>query len=133
MTNEEIEIRNEQIKNLYLSKEVLTEDIAKRFNITPRHVQRIMRSYGLSRSNKESNRIMADKKNYKNLLVPKHIQELRKQQSADTRKMYLNNFPVCNRCGIRRFQGVRLELVGTEVVCYRCIAKEYKIGIAKTK
>lgn len=129
----ELEKRNEEIKEMYLSKEYLTEDIAKKFDITSRQVQRIVKKFGpnLIRSNKESNLIMADKKNYKNMRVPKHILEIRKAQPADTRKMYLNNFPQCNRCGIRRFNGVRLELLGTEVVCYNCIAKEYKVAKKK--
>lgn len=127
----ELEKRNEQIKEMYLSKEILTQDIAKKFDISPKQVQRIMRKFGVVRTNKESNLIMADKKNYKNMRVPKHILEIRKDQSADVRKMYLNNFPQCNRCGIRRFKGVRLELLGTEVVCYNCIAKEYKVAKKK--
>lgn len=121
MTTEE---RNKQILDLYVAGETLTATIAATFGLTPRQVQRIVKLSGLSRTKGESNRLLAEKKNYTGMKTPQVILDARRLVSEHDRKMTLQNFPECSVCGIKRFHGTRLEVIHNKVVCYRCILKK---------
>jgi len=120
MTTEE---RNKQILDLYVAGETLTAAIAAMFSVSPRQVQRIAKLAGLSRTKGESNRLLAEKKNYTGMKTPQVILDARRLVSEHDRKMTLQNFPECSVCGIKRFHGTRLEVIHNKVVCYRCILK----------
>lgn len=131
-----IEERNKNIIEDYLSSKMFTQAIAKKYKITSRQVQRIVKWAGVAKTLAERNKEMAPFKNYSEKKLPKKITEYRKFISQDMRYIYLQNNPSCSVCGIFRGFGTRMEIIiknmkespnnpmNLKTMCRRCIEKD---------
>jgi 5-methylcytosine-specific restriction endonuclease McrA len=97
MIKENIE-RDKIIIELYISGNVLTQDIAKQFKISVRQVQRIAKIHNVVRTNIESNKIMSKHKTYYKL--PEAMRVKRKHISRRVRYEIIAKHPFCALCGI---------------------------------
>lgn len=127
--------RNQQIIKLYTSGTTTTEQIAKQFSVTPRTIQRIAKAEGVVRTVAQANAIAAPLKKYKNLTIPKKIQEYKKTLTYQMRKNILDRIGnhVCSKCGIERYGGCIFEVVfhsqnhydfspeNTAAICRNCL------------
>lgn len=141
-----VEERNKKIIEEYLSGKVFTQAIAKKYRLTSRQVQRIVKEAGVSKTLAERNREVAPFKSYSEFLLPPIIKEYRKYLSQDTRQMYLSANPQCEECKILRGHGVRMEVTfrnpknfdsvvtNLKTLCRKCLQKDpaFKF-IAKSK
>lgn len=93
---------------MYLSGSYTTESIANQFGITPRSVQRLAKKHNVIRTQNESNKLMAQHKNY--YRKPEHLKVRRKQLPNKHRLLIIRNHPYCTVCGNTVNQGVRLEI-----------------------
>lgn len=96
------------IANLYKSGQYTTEQIAKRFEIAPRTVQRIAKRTGVLRSLSESNKLVAPLKHY--YKKPEHLKVKRKQLPNKLRYKMITEQPYCLTCGSTVAEGIRLEI-----------------------
>ena len=132
----EQEIRIKNIIEEYLSGKVFTQAIAKKYKITSRQVQRIVKNAGVAKTLPERNREMSPFKSYSEKKLPKQITEYRKFIPQDMRYLYLQSNPTCSVCGIKRGFGFRMEIIvknlkcsptdptNLKTICRRCISKE---------
>lgn len=105
------ELRNGEICNLYVSGKYKVEDIAKRYGLTPRSVQRIMKKMGVVRTHAEAQKVAAPLKNY--YRMPEHLKATRKKRKSLDNRVRLalvREQPYCTYCGARPADGIRLEV-----------------------
>lgn len=97
-----------KVLSMYLSGSYTTEYIASQFGITPRSVQRLAKKHGVVRTNSQSNKLMAQYKNYHH--TPLEFKAKRKHLSRKQRYTVINKHPYCVNCGLTVEQGIRLEV-----------------------
>ena len=113
-----------------MSGKYTTQQLARKFGITPRSIQRTAKKYGVIRTLAESNKDVAPLKNY--YRMPKELKVVRKQITNKLRYEILSAQPWCTQCGSRSSDGVRLEVnhidddptnnkrENLQVLCMRC-------------
>ena len=123
--------RNEMIKSDYVSGETTTEKIAEKYHMSPRTVQRNMKSLGVVRSIAESNKLMAKYKNYDALRLPEELKAKRKTLPKNLRYKMLREHPYCKTCGSTPLEcplqvdhidgdATNNNLSNLQVLCMRC-------------
>ena len=95
-----------QIIKMYEIGKTTTWDIAERFGITPRQVQRIAKDAGVIRSQAAGNRVAAPLKDYSGARVGKKRCFVPLQVRYDL----LADHPYCSICGRTADDHVRLEI-----------------------
>ena len=90
-----------EIVELYKSATMKTEDIAKQFGVHPRAIQRLVKKYGVIRTNAEANKAMAKLKNYDSMRKPAHLKAQRKWIGKRKRVEIIQAHPYCAICGNR--------------------------------
>lgn len=100
--------RDVKICELYLSGKYTTQKIAANFHVSPRGIQRVVKHYGVGRTQAEANRVAAPLKNY--YRMPKELKVVRKHLTNKRRYELINAQPWCTTCGARPADGVRLEV-----------------------
>lgn len=100
--------RDKELLRRYVGGQETTESIAKSYGITPRQVQRVAQSNGVSRTISESNKLIAPLKNFKYVAI--HIRKKRKQISRRVRYAIISTQPWCTMCGNKVVDGVKLEI-----------------------
>ena len=98
----------QEIADIYISAKLTTEQIAKKYNVSTRTIQRILAIMGVIRTAGQSNRAIAHLKNYK--CTPEIFKVKRKQISQKLRYITITNHPYCTNCGVRSSDGARLEV-----------------------
>lgn len=89
--------RNQLMAKDYKSLTMTTEQIAKKYNIVPRNVQRAMKALGVIRTQSEANKAMAKLKNYEGHKNPNKVTRLTLPKSL--RYKIIKNHPFCTVCG----------------------------------
>ena len=97
------------LKN-YKEATMTVENMAKKFNVTPRTIQRLVKKYGLSRTIAEANKVTAKLKNYDALRVPEHLKAGRNILKKSIRYELIKSHPWCTVCGGRAETGHVLEV-----------------------
>lgn len=132
---DQLRSRDLKIVEEYVSGKITCENIAKKYGLTARTIQRIAKWNGVVRSVSESNKLMAPLKKYSDLKVPKDILKLRSMITQQKRIVLLQKSPICHICNIMRGHGTRMEITfkngnmnddsypNLVTTCRRCIAK----------
>ena len=84
---------------MYVSANYLTRDIARKYGITARTVQKIVRRAGVSRTREESNKAIVHLKDYSKNRVEQKAE--RKHLSRKKRYTMIESQPYCTLCGNR--------------------------------
>lgn len=125
------EKRNQLIIKDYVGGKMMTQDIAVKYSVTARQVQRICRGYGVSRTIEESNKLMARYKNYDSLRIPDELKSKRKTLPKGLRYKLIKENPRCRVCGATMMQcplsvdhidgdATNNELSNLQVLCLEC-------------
>lgn len=85
----------EQYKNVTMT----VTDIAKKYNVTPRSIQRLLKKHGVVRTIAEANKVTARLKNYDALKVPDYLKVKRHHLTRKQRYEILQANPRCATCG----------------------------------
>lgn len=123
--------RDELIIKDYLSGKIMTQDIARKFSVSPRQVQRICRGYGVSRTIDQSNKLMAKYKNYDSLRIPEGLKKKRKTLPKGLRYKLIKEHPWCKVCGANMMKcplsvdhidgdATNNEMSNLQVLCLEC-------------
>lgn len=86
------------LKN-YKDVTMTVTDMAKKFNVTPRTIQRLVKKHGVVRSIAEANKVTAKLKDYSTLRVPDHLKSKRNIIKKSLRYEIISNHPFCSTCG----------------------------------
>lgn len=97
-TKEFFSKRNEAILKDYKALEMTVEKIAKKYDMTPRTIQRIVRSLGFIRTVSEANKASAKFKNYEALRIPDELKSKRKSIPSKLRYELLLKYKECVVC-----------------------------------
>lgn len=100
------DIERKQIAKMYEIGEHTTADIAEKFNITARQVQRIAKDYGVLRTAAQSNKKVAHLKDYSGRTNGKKRSSL----PLGVRYDMLVDHPYCSICGKTAEDRVQLEI-----------------------
>jgi len=91
--------RNNLILDDYKKLETTVEKIAKKYDITVRTVQRIVKSLGFIRTVSEANKAAAHLKDYSGHRIPDELKKKRKTLSRNIRYALIKKHPFCTVCG----------------------------------
>ena len=127
----------EDIINHYVNVTMKVEDLAKKYNVTVRTIQRIAKKHGVVRTVAEANKVTAKFKNYEGHKVPDHLKVKRKTLKKSIRYKMLTEHPFCKQCRRTLEEGYRLEidhidnnpannnLTNLQVLCRECNQGKY--------
>lgn len=91
----------EDIINHYKNVTMKVEDLAKKYNVTVKTIQRIAKKHGVVRTVAEANKVTAKLKNYSSLRVPDHLKAKRIILKKVVRHELISKHPFCTLCGDR--------------------------------
>lgn len=91
--------RNNLILDDYKKLEITVENIAKKYDITVRTVQRIVKKLGFIRTVAEANKKAACLKDYSGHRLPEELKKKRKTLPRNIRYTLIKNHPFCSICG----------------------------------
>lgn len=100
----------EFILNNYKNVTMTVTAMAKKFNVTNRTIQRLVKAHGLVRTVAEANKVTAKLKDYSKHRVPDHLKVKRNILKRSIRYELISKHPFCSTCGSRPQDGVRLEI-----------------------
>lgn len=121
----------EGIIDLYLSKTMTTQAIAKQYGVSSRQIQRIMKAHGVIRTIAEANKVATPLKDFSNLRKPDHLKVGRYKLPCNLRYKLIKEHPYCVVCGntvkecplnIDHIDGdaTNNELDNLQVLCSHC-------------
>lgn len=122
----------EDIINHYNNVTMKVEDLAKKYNVTPRTIQRFVKTHGGKiRTVAEANKVTAKLKNYNALRIPDHLKSKRNILKKSLRYEIISNHPFCSTCGNTKEQcplqidhidgnPSNNELINLQVLCILC-------------
>lgn len=100
----------EFILNHYKNVTMTVTDMAKKFNVTNRTIQRLVKKHGIVRTVAEANKVTAKLKDYSGHRVPDELKVKRNIIKRTIRYKLISEHPFCSTCGSRPEDGIRLEV-----------------------
>jgi hypothetical protein len=121
----------EFILNNYKNVTMTVTDMAKKFNVTPRTIQRLVKKHGIVRTIEQANKVTAKLKNYDALRIPDHLKSKRNILKKSLRFKLISEHPFCSTCGNTKEQcplqvdhidgnPSNNELTNLQVLCMLC-------------
>lgn len=88
----------EDIIKSYADVSMTVTDIAKKYNVTVRTIQRLVKKHGVIRTVSEANKVTAKLKDYSGHRVAVHLRKKRKSLSPKLRYQMIKDQPYCSIC-----------------------------------
>ena len=93
----------EDILKNYAEVTMTVENIAKKWDVTPRTIQRIVKQHGIVRTISEGNKVTAKLKDYSALRKPDELKARRKSLSRKLRYQVMSSADRCTCCGATKY------------------------------
>lgn len=87
------------ILEIYINVTDTVENTAKKYGVTVRTIERVVKKHGAIRTVAQANKATAHLKDYSGMLVPGHLKVKRKSLSPKTRYEVMMAHPFCSICG----------------------------------
>lgn len=87
------------ILEIYINVTDTVENTAKKYGVTVRTIERVVKKHGAIRTVAQANKATAHLKDYSGMIVPEHLKVKRKSLSHKTRYEVMIAHPFCSTCG----------------------------------